>query len=197
MTKRHVATLSAATAAALFAAATPALSQSAPQGLSEQEVKDFLGSAEQDMTQAINAGNYDRVVDWTRQNIADGATFFFSGEIFAGDQRKGFAVFSLNKQDMLQMSQAAVGILAGAQGQQVQDYTLDIEVVKVKPIGPDAATVQTRITERGELGAPGDGDKAIQVVSTADCNHVVQAGGPSGGDQLKLAMSACQARTEF
>lgn len=185
-----------AAGAAALAAAASVQAQAAQQELSEQAVKDFLDSAEQEMTQAIKAGEYQRVVDWTRQHVADDATFFVSGEIYVGDQRKGFAVLSLNKKDMLQASQVALGMLSGASGESVQDYFLDIEVVGFHALGAEAATVDTRITEKATLAPPGGGEgEPVQVTATADCSHVVQAG--SAPDDLKLAMSACQARTQF
>lgn len=198
--------LPGAVAMSLAAFAAPLHAQ---QDLSEQDVAAFFEEAERDLTQAVREGNYDRLVDWTQETIADGATFSFSQELYIGDERKSFTVASLDKQDVLRLSRMAVGVMSGMQGLTVRDYTLDVEVVKVRPIGPGAAMATTRITERGTLAmdpasgqagaGPGDdsgsGPQSLQVEATAGCSHVVQRGGSGGG--LMIGMTVCESRARI
>ncbi len=170
----------------------------AQQDLSAQEVERFLESAEQDVTQAVQAGEYARLLDWTKGHLADAATFLLSQEFYVGDERKGFAVMSLDKQDMLRLGRVAVGVMSDMPAQAVQDYALDIEVIKVDPIGPNAAKATTRITESGKFALPGEEDaqqprpQPIEIEATAQCHHLIQR--DRDADQLVMGMTACQAR---
>lgn len=185
--------------------------QQGQQDLSAQEVKDFLAAAEQDLTQAVRAGDYERLLDWTENNLAEGAIFSMSQEFYVGDERKGFAVTSLDKQDMLRLGRVAVGAMSGMPDRAVRDYALDIEVVNVDPIGPNAATVTTRIAESGKLALPrgaasGDtasaaaaepaaGGDSIEIEATARCIHLVQRG--EAADQLMIGLTTCEARAHL
>ena len=192
--------LSAATAGFLVAAG-PAHAQQDQQDLSAQEVTSLFESMEQDVTQAMRAGDYARLLDWTENNLAADATFFLSQEIYVGEERKGFAVTSLDKQDMLRLSRVAVGVMSEMQGQAVLDYALDIEVINVDPIGPNAAKAATRITESGTLALPGEedpqqtGPSPTEIEATAQCHHLVQR--DRDADQLVIGMTTCEARTRL
>lgn len=189
-------------AAGVFIAAGPIQAQQ-QQSLSAEEVKSYLQSAEQELTQAVETGQYQKAIDWSERNIADGASFFVSEEFYVGEVRKSFTVASLNKQDMLQLGRIAVGIMSGMQGQPIENYALNIEVTDVQAIGPDAATVKTRISESGSFampGATGTGGqqrdaKKIHVEATADCNHVIARA--EQGERLQIGMTNCQARATF
>lgn len=172
----------------------------AQQDLSSQEVRGFFDGMEQEAVQAVRAGEYERLLDWTENRLAEGATFFLSQELYVGDERKGFTVTSLDKQDMLQLSRVALGILAGMQGQAVQDYALEIEVLEIDPVGPNAATATTRITESGRFALPsGEGGQqdspAMEFEATADCHHLIQRDRAAG--QLVMGITNCQARTRL
>lgn len=201
MTTESKAMLFGAAAAGLLLAAGHAHAQQDQQDLSAREVQSFFDGMEQEVVQAMRAGEYARLLDWTEDNLADGATFVLSQEIYVGDERKGFTVTSLDKQDMLQLSRVALGIMSEIQGQAVQDYALDIQVINVDPIGPNAATAATRITESGKLALPGEEDAQqrrsppTEVKATADCHHLIQRDRDAG--QLVMGMTACEARTRL
>lgn len=200
MTESETALVSAAMAGSLLAAGH-AHAQQGQQDLSVQEVQSFFHSMEQEVMQAMRSGEYARLLDWTENALAEGATFFLSQEIYVGDERKGFAVTSLDKQDMLRLSRVAVGIVSEMQGQAVQDYALDIEVINVDPIGPNAATAATRITESGKLALPGEEDpqqprlSPIEIEATAECHHLIQRDRDAG--ELVMGMTSCEARTRL
>ncbi|MCT7374203.1 hypothetical protein [Chelativorans salis] len=145
----------AGTAASLLVLAGPAGAQQQGQNLTEDQVRSFFDSMEQETMQAVQAGDFQRLIGWTQNNIADEATFSVTNEIYRGDDRKGFSAMTLGKGDVLGISRAAVGMMSGMNnGQPVQDYSLQVEVTDFKPAGPDAATVTTEITESGTLSMP-------------------------------------------
>jgi hypothetical protein len=215
MTTR-IKTMALGTAACLLLASGPLQAQ---QDLTEEDVRGFFDSARQDLSEAVQSGEFDRVLDWSRNNIADGATFSVSNEFYSGDERKGFAVASLDKQDMMRFGRAAVGMLSGMQDRPIEDYSLEIEVTDVQLVGPNAATVTARFTESGALAladehmaaASGREDdlqtgstgaepqrasgQTLEFEAAAECSHLVYRG--ESEDQLRLGMSTCKAETRL
>lgn len=200
---------------------TPQGQQMAPQAspaLSEQETRSFLDQAEQSVTEAVNAQDYAQLIEWMNEYVSDGASFFVSEEIMVGDDRKSFAVATLNKNDMIRLGRIAVGFLSGMPGQSIDNYSLDIEVTDVSPVAPGAVTTTARITEtasisvpaRGTSGASGSGGQAqpqanaagqqsptgsFQIASEAFCNILIRRDG--GSDRPMIGMTNCQARTQL
>ena len=88
----------------------------------------------------------------------------------------------------------------------VQDYTLDIEVLDVKPIGPNAATMTTRLVESGKFVlSAASSAVAVQGADPTDrfprpalveiraedlCDHLVRRSDDDG--PLVLGLTACQ-----
>jgi hypothetical protein len=191
-----------AAAAGVLLAAGQAGAQQARRDLSEQEVKGFFERMERDVTQAVRSGDPARVLGWVRDHVADGATFRVTQEIHAGDERKGFGVLALDKQDMLRFGRAALGAMSDPQGTGLRDYALDVEVMRVDPIGPNAATARTRFIESGRLGPAGGaggqqrpGAEAARFEVTARCDHLIRR--DASGDRLLIGMTMCEARTRL
>lgn len=176
------------------------------QNLAESEVRSFFKSMEQEAVQAARAGDFKRLIEWTRNNVADEATFSVTNEVYRDDKRMGFAAMTLEKQDMLGFSRAVVGMMSGMDGQLLKDYSPEIEVADVTPIGPNSATVNTEFTETGTLSIPSErattaagstaGDaQALHLEATAQCSHLVHRG--EDRNQLVIGLSTCQARTSI
>lgn len=149
--KNRIRTMVAGTAAALFVTAAPLAAQEA---ISEANVADFFDKMDQNVTEAVQAENFEALLQWTQDHIADEAVLSATNEVTMGGERKSFAVVSLTKQDMLRLGRMATGMLSGMQGDALQDYSLEIAVSRVTPIGSDAATVDVQYTETATLSAP-------------------------------------------
>lgn len=174
--------------------------------LAESEIRNFFESMEQEAVQAVQAGDFKRLIEWTQNNVADEATFSVTNEVYRDDKRMGFAAMTLEKQDMLGFSRAVVGMMSGMDGQLLKDYSLEIEVTDVTPIGPNSATVNTEFAETGTLSIPSerttaaaestaDDAQALHLEATAQCSHLVHRG--QDDDQLLIGLSTCQARTSI
>ena len=205
MTSSSSGTLLSAAMAAFLLAIGPAHAQQDQQNLSEQEVTGFFDRMERNVTEAVEAGAYGRLLEWARTSIADEARFFVSTEIYAEDERKSFTVTSLDKEDVVWLGEIATGMMSAMLGQPVQGYALDLEVIEVDLIGPDAATVSTRIAEsvsdlarpsgEGEAGAQNPGAQPMQAGAIADCEHLIRR--REAADRLLIGLTTCQVRTRL
>lgn len=188
------------------------------QQLSEQEVEAFLEQTEQSMTQAVQNADFDKVLDWTENRIAEDANFSMALEIFAGDERKGFTSLSLSKEDLVKLGGISAGVLSGMKKDAIEDYSLEIEMTDFTPIGPNAAFVQTKMTERGRIafpekdsgetaGAPDSassaqsstadtrprgqaGGQAAEMEGTVQCSHIIQRS--EGSQDLQMGLTNCK-----
>jgi hypothetical protein len=215
-------TICLATAAGLLLAAGPVQAQ---QELAEEEIRAFFDTMDQTATEAVQSGSFESLLEWTQGHIAEEAHFAVSNELYAGEERKGFGVISLGKDDMMRFGRMAVGMLSGMQGQPIEDYSLEIEIGEITPFGPDAATVVVDYTESATFAAPsGEGEagalydaegggaenqsaeaggseaspaggQPVEITATAKCRHVVRRG--ETGGELALGLSTCEARTEL
>lgn len=172
--------LVAGAAVAAFALAGQAEAQQKQQQLSEQEVQQFFQQAEQTMTRAVKKGDFAQVLDWAEKNIADEATFSASLDLVAGEERKGFVSVTLNKDDVVKLGGVFTGMLSGMHGDAIQDYSLQIEVTDVTPIGSDAAMVRTEITESGTLRMPQVTAAGSKGAAARQQQEQKQAAQPSG-----------------
>ncbi|WEX07777.1 hypothetical protein [Chelativorans sp. AA-79] len=178
--KKLIRAILTGTAASLLILTGQAAAQQQGQNLTEDEVRNFFDSMEQEATQAIEAGDFQRLIEWTSNNIAEEATFSVTNEVYRGDERLGFSTATLGKEDMLRFSRVAVGMMSGmGNGQPVQDYSLQVEVTGFTPAGPDAATVTTEFTESGTLSLP---NAETAAASQAD-DETLQTGSTEAGAQ--------------
>lgn len=198
-------------AAALLAAAGPATAQQEAQDLSREAVTSFVEKLEQDAEKLVRDGDYQRLTGWAKDNIADEARIFASEDINVGDRRKASIVVSLDKQDIVRLSGAMAGMMAGLPKDAVQDYALDIEVLDVKPIGPNAAIMTTRIVESGKFvlsaASPAVANEAagpegrsarpvpVEMRAEAECDHLVRRSGEER--PLMLGLTACQVTVQL
>lgn len=142
------------TAASLLLACGAAQAEGPGPVLTEDEVQDFFDQMEQDLAEAVQAGDFRRLIEWTRHTIAEEARFSVSNEVYRSGERKSFTVASLDKQDITRLGRAAAGMLSAMQGQSVRDYSLEAEVRGFTLIAPDVANVTTEFTEAGTLSMP-------------------------------------------
>ncbi|HEU4985467.1 MAG TPA: hypothetical protein VFT89_00235 [Rhizobiaceae bacterium] len=140
--------------------------QAQEETLSQEEVAGFFDNMQQTATEAVEGKTFDSLLEWTQNHLADGATLMATNEIYVGDQRKGFGTVSLNKEDVMRFGRMAVGMMSAQGGGQLEDYSLEIEVGEVTPIGPDAATVSVDYTETATLSAPPPQQTAAGVDTT-------------------------------
>lgn len=142
--------------AGLALAASAASAQQAQQQISQQELRGFFQQVEQEALQARRSGDLARVTQWIRQNVADGAMFTISNELYEGDQRKAFGVLTVDKDDILRGQQIALGIQHDRNREALQDSQINVEVRDVEQVASGVAMVTTRITERATI-APQQG----------------------------------------
>ena len=176
--------------AALLAVAAPA--QAEQHQLGEEEVRAYFEQVEREATEMVGADEIERMIEWIDTNIAEGAEFQVSMNILLGEERKGFASLTLNREDMLRMG----GMMAGAfREMPIEDYELDIEVAEVTPLGAEAATVRATWTESFAVAVPeGEGAEAAEsqrltAEAVADCVQIVQR----DGDRLVMGLMTCTA----
>lgn len=110
-----------------------------------------------------------------------------------GDQPKGFAALTLDRDDMLRVG----GVFAGAfQQQGIDDYSLEVELDEVISHGPGAATAHVRWTETLALAGGQDSDAGqVTIEQVAECSHVIERTG--GDDQLRIGLSTCIGEMRF
>lgn len=188
--RKFIAAILGATASVLFIGGT-APAQQAGQNLTQEEVKTFFDRMQQDVTDAVDTGNYDRLLEWSQNGIADEANFAVSNEVYHKDERKSLMVLSLNKEDMMQLGRMAAGFMSGMQGQPMKDYSLHVEITGFTPIGPDAAAVTTEYIESGTLAMP-----QSQTASAGQTDETIQTGSTQAGAQQAETGDAQQASTQ-
>lgn len=217
--------LAFATAGLALAASGAFAQQGGQQGqqqITQQELRGFFQQAEQEVTQARRNGDLARLTQWVRQNVADGAMFTLSNELYAGDRRKAFGVLTIDKQDILRGQQIALGIQHDRNREAMQDHAFNIEVREVEQVAPGVAMVTSRITERVTIapqqgrqaqgggqqaettGSVGQGQRANQEAANAprqvriegqtDCEHLVRR---ADGDRFQIGMTTCQGQTRI
>ena len=181
--------------------------QAQSQELSEQEVQTFLSDAEQTLAEAARSADFAQILDWTKQRIADDATFTIGMNIFAGETRKGYVSLTLTKDDMVGLGGISAGVLSGMQKDAIEDYSLTMEMTGFTPIGPNAAMVTTEMTESGRIGIPAAGGSAdaqsgtpadraqaagaAAMEATAQCSHIIQRA--AGAKELQMGLTTCLA----
>jgi hypothetical protein len=129
------------------------------QQMSPGEVRSYFRQVENQINQAVQSGDPQRLHQWTQNNIADGAHFqaviTMGGQNGLGGSRE-IRILSFSKNDLLRRQQAALS-LAPELLSKIENYDFGIRVQNIQPIGDSAAVVRTRISESGTIGgnAPG------------------------------------------
>jgi hypothetical protein len=173
--------------AGLVALASPV--QADQHDVTAEEVEAYYEQVAQEATEMVRADELARMIEWIDDNIADGAVLQASLSVLHGDQRKGFAAMTLEKEDMRAMG----GVFAGAfQQQEIEDFSLEIEVTEVISHGPGAATVRAVWPARISVAVPAGegaepGGDALSVEQVADCTQVLQR----DGERLQMGLTTC------
>ena len=167
--------------------------QAEERAITQQDVEGYLEAIQQEAVEIVRDQDGRRMVEWIERNIAEGAVFQVSFNVVHGDQPKGFASLTLDRDDMLRVG----GVFAGAfQQQGIEDYSLQMELGQVIAHGSSAATVQVRWTETLALASgkePGAGQVTIEQV--ADCSHIIERTGED--DRLRIGLSTCTGEMRF
>lgn len=130
--------------------------QSGQQGqqISPGEVRSYFRQVENQVNQAVQSGNPQRMQQWTQTNIADGANFqavvTIGGQGSLGGSRE-IRILSFSKNDMVRRQQAALSFAPNFLSR-IGNYDLGIRVQSIQPVGDAAAVVKTRISESGTIG---------------------------------------------
>lgn len=214
------------TAASLLLACGTAQAEGPGPVLTEEEVQHFFDQMEQDVTKAVQAGDFRRLIEWTQDTIAEEATFSISNEVYRGDERKSFTVALLDKEDITRLGRAAAGMLSAMQGQPVRGYSLEAQVTGFTLIAPDVANVTTEFAETGTLSMPGlrmtRADPDVEILETGTGRQQAETGSAPvqetdgrsmrieataecehivrrepAGYRLVIGLSTCQARTDL
>lgn len=178
---------------ALLALAAPA--QADQHEITAEAATAYFEQVRQEAIEIMQAQDFDRLLEWTERNIADGAVFQASVSIFHGEEQKGIAALTVDKDDMLRLS----GMFVGAfRQQEIEDYSLEVDVGDVTAHGPGAATVRVMWRESATFDPAADGGGAsgdaaaegkLTVEQVADCRHLLQR----QGDRLTIGLSTCTA----
>ncbi len=212
-----------ATACALLVLSGTAQAQNArnnqqfEQTLSSREVRSFLQSVQDDLTDIVRSRNFRDLIDWTQNYIADGAHITMSVETYHGDQRTGFSVMSMDKADWVRSRRLALSAL---QNLTLQNYSLEIDPMSIQPIGPNAAMVTVHYVENAALELPAigrnqnvaqnardqneanrqndtdegnaqSGRQMMRVEGNATCHQIIQRSEES--DHLEFGLTTCEA----
>lgn len=120
------------------------------QELNFHEVRQYFQTIEQNISEWIQSGNLNRLRQWTMNNIADNAVLSGSRSIWGNDQHKIFMSATLTKQDLLALQRFALSSMPDL-ANRLDNYSLDIQVTNIRPVGDSAAVVSTQISESGTL----------------------------------------------
>lgn len=164
------------------------------QEMTTEAVTAYFQQIQAEATEMVRAQELGRMVEWIERHIADGAVFQATINVVHGEESKGFATLTLDKNDMLRVG----GVFAGMfQQQPIKDYSLEVEIIGVVSHGPGAATARVRWRESMAL-APGaateeaaDGGAEggqLTIEEVVDCSHVVQR---AEDDRLIIGLSTC------
>lgn len=159
----------------------------------QQDVEGYLKAIQQEAIEMVRDQEVHRMVEWIERNIAEGAVFQVSINVVHGDQPKGFAALTLDKNDMLRVG----GVFAGAfQQQGIEDYSLEVELHEVISHGPGAATAQVTWTETLALAGGQDSDAGqVTIEQVTECSHLIER--TEEDDRLRIGLSTCTGEMRF
>ncbi len=147
---------------------------SATPGLAKEDIRRYLHGICEEAKDLMRAYDPQRMLDWTKTNIADGAAFQADIRIQKDGAHAGSVAVTLEKDDILQLG-GLFGTLAGKDS--IADYSLDIKIKDVISHGADAATVKVtwheHIVFQMPSGAGQDNNGRITVDVEADCCHLL------------------------
>ena len=184
--------------AAFIAALFLFSSQPHAQEITASEARAYFQQVQREIMDMMRQKELGRIAGWIDDNIADGAVFQASIDIFHDGNRKGFMDLSLLKKDL----QRVGGAFAGSFRQQdVGDYSLEVVVSEVMPHGPGAATAKVSWTERFTAEQPASGAspqaserESLTIESRADCSHLLQR---VEGGRIAMGLSTCTGEVRF
>lgn len=197
--------------AGMLMAAVPAHAQQ--DELTADAVKQFFSRVQEQAIEMMATGNFQRIAEWTEENISDSARFNVLIEVLRQNEPKMWTAIKVDKSDVQKM-QSLLGHIAG---DAIQDYSLAIEVDTITPHGPGAATATVIWSDSGSImmpmpqGMASRGQTREQTQETVgqattsgqpgtvtfrrefECNHLlVREDG-----QVKMGLTTCNGQTQF
>lgn len=181
--------------------------------LSADHVKSFFAQVQQEVTQLVQRKDNQAIMQWQDRNVADSAHFKIAIEMTHQNQPKMWSVIDLDKADIQRMRPMMGG---EAMLRSLQDYSLQIQVNKVTPHGPDAATAMVTWTDTAKIMPPAMATSGQAQSTVGQATQSGQTGTQSGGQmmdvkrsfsceqllvreqsQLKIGLSTCTGRVQF
>jgi hypothetical protein len=177
--------------------------------LTADEVKLYFSQVQQDVMQLVRSGNIEGIDEWADRHVANDAHFKIFVEASHDNMPKMWSAIDLDKADAQRMR----AMLGGQVLRSIQDYSLKIDVGRVVPHGPDAATVKVTYTDSVKLMPPaaaaaaagqaqstvgqapqtGAQQNAVEIKRAFDCDQLlVREQG-----QLKIGLSSCRGHVQL
>jgi len=176
-------------------------------GLTADEVKNYFGQVQHDVTELVQRHDVEGIAQWSDRHFADEARFKVFAEMIHDNKPVMWSAIDLDKADIHRLRD----LLGAPAMRAIQDYSLRIDVRKVIPHGADAATVIATWSDKAKLKLPearaagqpqssvgqatqtGTQPTTLDIERTIDCDHVlVREEG-----QLKVGLTSCRARAHF
>jgi hypothetical protein len=170
--------------------------QAGEHDITAQEVEAYFKEVAQEATEFMRAEELHRMIEWIDEHFADGAVLQASMNVVHGEERKGFLSFTLDKDDLTRWSGLMVGSL---QHMEIEDFSVEVEVLDVVSHGPGAATATTRWTETLAIVPPQAGEgaepagEALTMEEVVDCTQIVQR----NGERLQMGLMTCTGEIRF
>lgn len=184
----------ARTSAAAAMLVLPVTAHAEQHEVTSEAVTAYFEQIREEATELVRAQELGRMVEWIERHIADGAVLQATINVVHGEESKGFATLTLDRNDMLRVSRVFAGMF---QQQPIKDYSLAVEIIDVVSHGPGAVTARVRWRESmafdpgaaGEKAADGGAEAGqLTIEEVVDCSHVVQR---ADDDRLTIGLSTC------
>jgi hypothetical protein len=187
------------TMAAIAALLTTSWAQAQESGLSEEEVRAFFDDMQEQMEQAVAAGEWKGIQSWMGAHLADGASLAFQGGI---NMRNGPVVSYAITFTGAALQHGHGMNMIGLQRmiEALEDYALAVEVEEVTELPNGESSAEVSFRETGSFVPPEAGEStstegtargAPTFVSISDCNLRLSG----SGDDARIELASCTTTT--
>lgn len=178
--RRSAFAITAATLIAFAGCAQAQIQTPAQSGqLSEDQVKSFFAQVQQQVTQLVQSHDNQAITQWQDRNVADSAHFKIASEVTTQGQPKMWSVIDLGKADIEKMRP----MMGEQMLHSIQNYALQIQVSKVTPHGPDAATATVTWTDTARIMPPATATSGQAQSTVGQATPGGQSGAQAGGQR--------------
>ena len=182
------------TVAVMLAFSGPAMADE--HEIATADVEQYFEGIQQEFTEIVQTGEYQRMLAWGEENLGDEARFHMNSALLHDGQPKAMTTITVDKTDLGRGTRL---LLAGFQGEDpIDDYSLQVEVVEVVSHGPQAATVRVTWQETGTfspgaMGGQAAGNPELSFEAMHACSHVVHR----NGDRMMIGLTTCVGETRL